>query len=52
MSLRRRLSIIAAASVAIAVVIVALVAYLLVRDQLRSQVDTALHAQAAPIAER
>jgi len=45
-SLRRRLSIIAAASVAIAVVIVALVAYLLVREQLRTQVDGALQAQA------
>ena len=46
MPLRRRLSIIAASSVAIAVVIVVAVAYLLVRDQLRTQVDTALQAQA------
>ena len=50
MPLRRRLSLIAAASVAIAVVLVALVAYLLVRDQLRTQVDGALQAQAAAIA--
>lgn len=49
MSLRRRLSIIAAASVAIAVVIVALVAYLLVRDQLLTQVDGALQAQAQAV---
>ena len=52
MPLRRRLSIIAASSVAIAVVIVVAVAYLLVRDQLRTQVDGALQAQANAVAER
>ncbi len=49
MSLRRRLALIAAASVAVAVVIVALVAYLLVREQLRAQVDGALQAQAEAV---
>ena len=49
MPLRRRLSIIAASSVAIAVVIVTAVAYLLVRDQLLTQVDGALQAQAQAV---
>jgi two-component system, OmpR family, sensor histidine kinase MprB len=44
-SLRRRLALIAAASVAIAVMIACLVCYLVVRDQLRGQVDGALRAQ-------
>ena len=46
MPLRRRLALIAAASVAVAVLIAALVCYLVVRDQLRSQIDGALRAQA------
>jgi two-component system sensor histidine kinase MprB len=46
-SLRRRLALIAAASVAVAVLIAAMVCYLVVRDQLRSQVDTELIAQAS-----
>jgi two-component system sensor histidine kinase MprB len=45
LSLRRRLALIAAASVAVAVLIAALVCYLVVRDQLRSQVDSALIQQ-------
>ena len=49
MSLRRRLALIAAASVAVAVLIAAMVCYLVVRDQLRSQVDTELIAQASAI---
>jgi len=39
----------AAAAVAIAVVLVALVAYFVVRDQLRGQVDSALQAQATAV---
>ncbi|MEO6857002.1 MAG: HAMP domain-containing sensor histidine kinase [Solirubrobacteraceae bacterium] len=49
MSLRRRLALIAAASVAIAVLIAAMVCYLVVREQLLSQVDNALTAQAAAV---
>jgi two-component system sensor histidine kinase MprB len=48
-SLRRRLALIAAASVAVAVLIAAMVCYLVVREQLRSQVDTALIAQASAV---
>jgi two-component system sensor histidine kinase MprB len=48
-SLRRRLALIAAASVAVAVFIAAAVCYLVVRDQLRSQVDNALTAQVAAV---
>ncbi len=51
MPLRRRVGMAAAAAVAIAVVLVALVAYFVVRDQLRGQVDSALRAQAATIQE-
>ncbi len=46
MSLRRRLVLIAAASVAVAILIAALACYLVVRGQLRGQVDSALRAQA------
>ena len=46
MSLRRRLSLVAAASVGIAILIAALVCYLVVRGQLRGQVDDALKGQA------
>ena len=45
MSLRRRIGVIAAASVAAAVLIAVLVSYFVVRDQLRGQVDTALKEQ-------
>jgi two-component system sensor histidine kinase MprB len=48
-SLRRRLALIAAASVAVAVFIAAMVCYLVVRDQLRSQVDNALTAQVVAV---
>ncbi len=49
MSLRKRLSLIAAASVAVAVLIAVLVSYLVVRDQLRGQVDSALRGQAGAV---
>ncbi len=49
MSLRRRVGMAAAVAVAIAVVLMAVVAYLVVRDQLRSQVDNALRAQATMV---
>jgi two-component system sensor histidine kinase MprB len=45
MPLRRRLSIIAAASVGIAILAASVVCYLVVRHQLRSQVDDSLRAQ-------
>ncbi|HEY2319430.1 MAG TPA: HAMP domain-containing sensor histidine kinase [Solirubrobacteraceae bacterium] len=45
MTLRKRLSLIAAASVGIAVLIAVLVCYMVVRSQLRDQVDNALVAQ-------
>jgi two-component system sensor histidine kinase MprB len=49
MPLRRRLSIIAAASVGIAILAAAAVCYLVVRNQLRSQVDDSLRAQQAQV---
>jgi two-component system, OmpR family, sensor histidine kinase MprB len=49
MSLRRRLSLVAAAAVAIAIVFAAVVCYLVVRGELRGQVDDALRAQAVAI---
>jgi two-component system, OmpR family, sensor histidine kinase MprB len=45
MPLRRRLSIIAAASVGIAILAASVVCYLVVRNQLRGQVDDSLRAQ-------
>src|ERR1700680_3519716 len=45
MPLRRRLTFIAAAAVGIAIVLVAVVCYVVVRGQLRGQVDDALRAQ-------
>jgi two-component system sensor histidine kinase MprB len=48
-SLRRRLALIAAASVAVAVLIAAVVCYLVVRSDLRSQIDNALQAQASAV---
>ncbi len=49
MPLRRRLSIIAAASVGIAILAASVVCYLVVRDQLRGQIDDSLRAQAQAI---
>ena len=46
MPLRRRVTLVAAVAVAIAILLVALVSYLVVRDQLRGQVDDALSGQA------
>jgi len=48
-SLRRRVAFVAAASVGVAILIAALVCYLVVRDQLRGQVDDSLNAQAAAV---
>jgi two-component system, OmpR family, sensor histidine kinase MprB len=48
-SLRRRVAFVAGASVGIAIVIAALVCYLVVRGQLRGQVDDSLNAQAAAV---
>jgi two-component system sensor histidine kinase MprB len=48
-SLRRRISYVAAAAVAIAIVLAALVCYWVVRGQLRGEVDNELKAQAAAI---
>ncbi|HWF74903.1 MAG TPA: HAMP domain-containing sensor histidine kinase, partial [Solirubrobacteraceae bacterium] len=45
--LRRRLAFVAAAAVGVAIVLVAIAAYMVVRAQLRGQVDDALRAQAA-----
>jgi two-component system sensor histidine kinase MprB len=47
--LRRRVGLAAAAAVGIAIVLACCVTYLVVRDQLRGQVDSALRAQAAVI---
>jgi two-component system sensor histidine kinase MprB len=49
MTLRKRLSLIAAASVGIAVLIAVVGCYMLVRHQLRSQVDNSLRAQAGAV---
>ncbi|HEY2006196.1 MAG TPA: ATP-binding protein, partial [Solirubrobacteraceae bacterium] len=49
MSLRKRLSLIAAASVGVAVLLAALICYFVVRTQLRNQVDSALTAQVAAV---
>jgi two-component system sensor histidine kinase MprB len=49
MPLRRRVGLVAAAAVGIAIVIAACVCYLVVRGQLRGQVDDALRAQAAAV---
>jgi two-component system, OmpR family, sensor histidine kinase MprB len=45
MPLRRRLALVAAAAVAVAILLVALVCYIVVRGQLRGQVDDALRGQ-------
>jgi two-component system, OmpR family, sensor histidine kinase MprB len=52
MSLRRRVGMAAALAVTVAVVLVAIVAYVVVRHQLLSQVDNALRAQANVIEQR
>src|SRR6516165_5195754 len=49
MPLKRRVALVAAAAVAVAIVLAAGVCYLVVRDQLRGQVDDALRAQALAI---
>ena len=49
MSLRKRLSLIAATSVGIAVLLAVLVCYLVVRGQLRGQVDNALQSQSVAV---
>jgi two-component system, OmpR family, sensor histidine kinase MprB len=49
MPLRRRLAIVAAAAVAVAVLIAAIVCYAVVRNQLLGQVDSALRAQALAV---
>lgn len=49
MSLRRRLALGAAAAVGVAILLAALVCYLVVRSELRGQVDDALRAQATAV---
>ena len=49
MPLRRRLALVAAAAVAVAIVMVATASYVVVRGQLRGQVDDALKAQASAV---
>jgi two-component system, OmpR family, sensor histidine kinase MprB len=49
MPLRRRISLVAAAAVGIAVVLATGIAYLVVREQLRGTVDSALKAQAGAV---
>ncbi len=49
MPLRRRISLVAAAAVGVAVVLATGIAYLVVRDQLRGTVDNALKAQASAV---
>jgi two-component system, OmpR family, sensor histidine kinase MprB len=48
-SLRRRIALAAAASVAVAVLTATLVCYVVVRSQLRSQIDASLNAQATVV---
>ena len=49
MQLRRRVGMVAAVAVGIAVLLVAIVSYFVVRHQLLGQVDNALRAQAGTI---
>ncbi len=49
MPLRRRVGLAAAAAVGIAIILACGIAYFVVRDQLRGQVDSALRAQATAI---
>ncbi len=50
MPLRKRIAWVAASAVAVAVVIAAIVCYLVVRSQLLGQVDSALRSQAQAVA--
>jgi len=50
MSFRVRLTLVAAAAVALAVVLASAVVYVVVRDQLRAEVDEGLHSRAGEIA--
>ena len=52
MPLRRRLALAAAAAVGVAVVLAALVCYVVVRGQLRGQIDDALRAQAVLVQQQ
>jgi two-component system sensor histidine kinase MprB len=47
--LRRRLALVAAAAVAVAILLVSIITYVVVRGQLRGQVDDALNAQASAV---
>ena len=49
MSLRRRLALVVRGAVGVAVVLASCVCYLVVRNQLRGQVDSELRAQAAAV---
>jgi two-component system sensor histidine kinase MprB len=49
MPLRRRVALVAAAAVGVAVVLAALICYMVVRSQLRGQVDDSLRAQAVRV---
>jgi two-component system sensor histidine kinase MprB len=49
MSLRKRLTLIAGASVGVSILLAAVVCYMVVRGQLRDQVDSSLHDQAQAI---
>jgi two-component system, OmpR family, sensor histidine kinase MprB len=51
MPLRRRLALVSASAVALAVVLAAIVCYVVVRDQLLGQVDSSLQQQAALVAQ-
>jgi two-component system sensor histidine kinase MprB len=50
--LRRRLAFVAAAAVGVAIVLVAVISYMVVRGQLRGQVDDLLKSQAALVVQR
>jgi two-component system sensor histidine kinase MprB len=51
MPLRRRVALVAAAAVGVAVVLAALICYMVVRSQLRGQVDDSLRAQAVRVVQ-
>ncbi|HXA53943.1 MAG TPA: HAMP domain-containing sensor histidine kinase [Solirubrobacteraceae bacterium] len=52
MSLRRRVALLAAAAVAVAVVLASALTYLLVAHQLRGQIDSQLHDRSVPLIRR
>ena len=52
MTLRRRLTLLAAGSVALAICLASVVVYIAVRSELRGQTDDGLRAQAAVASER